>query len=333
MGDKDQLKRVSGQIEELTKTVQGHSVALESLKDVPALLQRLIASQAPPQNNNEYEPLNLSLGLEGTSGSEFGAGGGLEDGQYYDETGVEEPDLAELLGEQEKDTEFAAPVPDIVATAFNGTVAKQLSKETLAKLKETVKVPENCKGLMTPKMNPELWAHLPPPAKFLDIKTQSIQSTMLSGIVTFANLATEIANRPAELSPELKSTLLQLSKRGGAILGAGVQDLSLKRKLDVRPHIRPEYSSICTTANSTNEFLFGNALADAMKTSKAGASVVKSSPRSTRFSPYSKLRPSLNRFRPPPYTPKGFQRGGGQRRQYPQQARQSTFNKYHQPKQ
>lgn len=54
--------------------------------------------------------------------------------------------------------------PDLlpqISEGFSKTVSRPLTKETASKLKDQIKIPSNCKGFAVPKMNSEIWAHLP----------------------------------------------------------------------------------------------------------------------------------------------------------------------------
>lgn len=83
------------------------------------------------------------------------------------------------------------------------------------------------------------------------------------------------------------------------------EDMDKKRKIEMKPVLNREYSSICSTSKTDGGLLFGENILEQLKASKSSSQLVRtvSSSRGTgsrtmnRFSPYQ--RPSLNYQGPP----------------------------------
>lgn len=138
--------------------------------------------------------------------------------------------------------------PDLlpqISEGFSKTVSRPLTKETASKLKDQIKIPSNCKGFAVPKMNSEIWAHLPTGARLADIQTQQVQQSISFGLITMAEIANEVATHSNEIPQEVKKRILKLAIDGGNILGDQLQASNMKRRQEVKKLINPEYSAIC----------------------------------------------------------------------------------------
>lgn len=70
-------------------------------------------------------------------------------------------ELETLLQDMEKTIDFGPAVMQNVSIGFVKTAVRPLTKETKSNLKERIKIPENCKEFIVPKVNGELWRLLP----------------------------------------------------------------------------------------------------------------------------------------------------------------------------
>ncbi|OXA40056.1 hypothetical protein Fcan01_25142 [Folsomia candida] len=187
--------------------------------------------------------------------------------------------LHELLKDVEGTIEYGPDVMAQIAEGFVKTVIRPLSKESASNIKDKFKVPGNCKQFNVPKINPEIWNHLPPQSKMTDIKYQQIQQTLSQGLVGLARIAQEVASRDQ------------------------LQNISGRRKTEVKKFINPEYNAICSLQAAGSEYLFGNDLNESLKASKAVSNVVRKSMsiQPNRYRPYTYQRTpqqSLNFRRP-----------------------------------
>lgn len=105
------------------------------------------------------------------------------------------PDLEiqDLLKDVEKSIEFGPEIMNEVAEGFNKTMTRPLSKETSENLRNNFKIPINCKPLIIPKMNQEIWSHLPTPARLTDLNMQQNQYSLGIGLNALAQIANQVA--------------------------------------------------------------------------------------------------------------------------------------------
>ncbi len=208
--------------------------------------------------------------------------------------------ILEALKDVEETVEYGPDVATQVAQSFQRIALRPLSMETLKTIKEKVKVPANCKALLTPRMNPEIWTGIPSKARMGDLNSQQIQKTKSYGLVSLANIANLVVENSSTLNPEFVKQKLSLSLDGANLLGNGFQQIVQKRRSEVKPHLSTEYASICSAKVLDSEFLFGDNLAEALKASKATAGLVKKTfVPNPRYKPYTRsIAGSLNYYRP-----------------------------------
>lgn len=176
-------------------------------------------------------------------------------------------ELDELLQDLEKKVEFGPALLANVSVGFSKTVARPLTKESKSSLKEKIRVPENCKELIVPKVNTEIWKLLPSQAKVLDLKQQQIQEVLSSGLSTLASISNSIALHKAEIPKEVVSSVIKQAIDGANLLGDEFQSISGRRRYEMKKYLNPEYARICTAQVTASEWLFGSDLAENLKTS------------------------------------------------------------------
>ncbi|OXA42207.1 hypothetical protein Fcan01_23311 [Folsomia candida] len=183
----------------------------------------------------------------------------------------EENDLNELLKDVEGTIEYGPEVKSQIAEGFVKTAMRPLSKDSSLNMKEKLKIPSNCKQFQVPKINAEIWNHLPTPSKMADIKYQQIQQSLTQGLVGLTRIAHEVVSN--DVPNATRTSILKIAIDTANLLGDQLQNISARRKSDVKRFINPEYSAICSTQVSGTEFLFGNDLNEALKASKAVSNV------------------------------------------------------------
>lgn len=242
-----------------------------------------------------------------------------------------DPELLEALKDLETEVDVGPPITPQLAECIDKTVKRPLKKETLTKLTSDLKIPENCRGLSVPKMNPEIWSNLPTKAKVNDLGLQNLQQYTSYGLIALANMGDVITKNGDGISKDVARQLIEITRNAANVLGNGYQIITQKRRQEVKTYLNAEFSGICSSSIQATEFLFGDDLKETLKSSRAAASVVRQSftkrggyrfkPYTTTASNFNGIRKSLNWNRPSQQAP---QTRGGWRSQYPK-ANQSQF--------
>lgn len=247
--------------------------------------------------------LNLKLSEKDTEGDETG------------ESTIDnmETEMLGILNISQPSSEYGEALHDEVAKSFARMVANHPSKEKVEKWKDLFKPPDNCKILGVPRVNPEIWPQLKTRARHNDLGLQQHGSYVSQASVAVSKIANLVFSAGRNVPKEFSQEILKLSMDAGSILGLASQELSVKRKTELRPCLNKDFVAICSAKVPTTEWLFGDNIVDQLKASKSAANVVRPAftpfVRPNRMHPYK--QPNLN-YRRPSFQPRG---GNNQNRQ------------------
>lgn len=101
--------------------------------------------------------------------------------------------MIKALMDADQPVELGPAVSVHVAEAYNKAASRLLAKETNDKIRQGIRVPENCTALRVPRLNHEIWQHLPSRARVTDIRSQKIQTGFSSAMCVLASISDEIA--------------------------------------------------------------------------------------------------------------------------------------------
>ncbi|OXA46908.1 hypothetical protein Fcan01_18355 [Folsomia candida] len=192
-------------------------------------------------------------------------------------------------------------------------------------------------------MNPEIWSQLPASARLSDLRFQSHQQALSTALVGLVNIANESAKTQSATPNEATAKVIKMTIENANLLGNEFQELSNKRRAEVRKFMNKEYAAICSAKIPISEWLFGNDLNESLKASKTAAGVIRNS--MTSFKPHygkphgrpGRSSSSLNYYRSFPRGPMrgtpGQSRGQGSQRSRPFHLNQSTSFRQFRPQQ
>ncbi|XP_028408729.1 uncharacterized protein LOC114531295, partial [Dendronephthya gigantea] len=172
-------------------------------------------------------------------------------------------DLANALEEDEPTGESVnQPLADIA----NKRWGKQLGSDKVKALLTKYKRPENCRDITEVRVNPEIWGQLSSQKKKTDLQLSNFQQ--IARKLLFANL--QMTNTLlAGQQIDSKSVLAQ-SVDSIALLGHMNHNLSQLRRDQIRPALKPEYVSICSSSadHEDSKLLFGDDLPKRLRDAK-----------------------------------------------------------------
>lgn len=232
-----------------------------------------------------------------------------------------EPDerLMEILNMTLPKEDYGPDIQNDVAQSVSRLFANKQPKEKIDSYKTEHKLPSNCKSLGISKVNPEIWNMLPQKIKQTDYAHQLQQQQISLAAIMSAKTAAIIFRAGEKIEHSTRDILLKLCLETVTVLGSSMQEVNHKRKLDIRPALSKEASSICSTA-STPEWLFGENITEQLRSAKTTANVLRTSvgsvgyTKNLRYTPYKSqfnAQKNLN-WRGPPQ----FRRGGYQTRSW-----------------
>ncbi len=208
-------------------------------------------------------------------------------------------ELNEILSQENSKSEYGPVLSETVAQSFSKIPTQILSKEAIIKLKETYNVPENCKTLGVPKVNPEIWNNLGYTTKTADARSQFLQQHLCRSLTAQARMADQIMQSAKSITKEIAEILFLQVMNTSSMIGIAIRELNAKRKLTIRPFVQPEYAGICATKSAVTEFLFGDNLEQTLKNVKSSSKIIKPIGTSqltrqpSRFHPYQRAHQSI----------------------------------------
>lgn len=146
----------------------------------------------------------------------------------------------------EKGAELGPEVSSNIAESFVKTVKRPLSKESNLKLRNNIKTPSNCKEFVPAKVNNEIWKIIPSQARLRDIQQQQTQQALGTGLSALTMISNTILSRKTELPKDLVASVIKLAMDAANVMGDQTQQLNSIRRLDMKKHLNPEYTGICT---------------------------------------------------------------------------------------
>lgn len=305
-------------VAELAQTVRLLQAKLAEQSPQSSLYQPVFISDTTAGNTNEdrHSEFNHEMNsiMEQISANPTGRQTGSNEQGTHDASSSVEQDLEVLamLKELEKPAEFGEEVSEVTAKAFKSIGEYQPSRETLQIWKK-YKTPSNCPTAVVPSVNPEIWSGLPLYAKSNDAKAQTMQHHLMRAqIAQMKVMEIAISKLPRSDIPALLEPLLDAAKSVSNV----VQNLNQKRRNNLRPVMKPEYATLCSSRFAPSSMLFGDNLEQSLKNVKASSNLLKSTqpPATNRFHPYRNGTPSNNRFQrlnyQRPSQPSSWNRGG-----------------------
>ena len=252
---------------------------------------------------SEEEVQNLLDGVGGGSSHKTDNNEGAED---HDEI------LKELTATFRDEDKKGPPINKQLAEMANKRWGKKLEQEKMLSLLTKYDPPENCVDITVTRVNSEIWQSLNSFRKKADLRVANLQQAFQK--TTFTTNADKLL-RITDLSGPTKKELLTSSIDIVALLGHVASEISLLRREQMKPALKPEYHALCSSETKASaKFLFGEDLAkqvrDVKETHRIGNTVgsFKGHNRGYRRDAWSTKRGSHNKSgsnAKPPFLGKG----------------------------
>lgn len=166
-------------------------------------------------------------------------------------------DIAQELSEQEP---TGPAVNEDLAAILNQRWATKMSDKKLSDKLELIQRPENCSGLIVPRVNSEIWSNLDKFNKRRDLRTCNVQKNLAkvgSSLIYTTNKLLNSRQKGIQVNPaELIKTNMEIM----AILGHAFVDLSHQRREAIKPSLNKEFAALCSEKVQVTANLFGDDL-------------------------------------------------------------------------
>ncbi|XP_068696074.1 uncharacterized protein [Montipora foliosa] len=168
--------------------------------------------------------------------------------------------LAKSLDSQERTSD---PVNKTLAEVANVYWLKKLGDDQYKETTGKYFRPENCKKVLVPKVNEEIWGKLSRNAKSRDVKFSRLQSNVTKAGCVVLNTAESLLNLSVKahksLAGELHNLLVQATD-AIQVLGHASFEIAQLRREDIKSQINREYGDLCSANVPVTEWLFGDDL-------------------------------------------------------------------------
>ena len=121
-------------------------------------------------------------------------------------------------------------------------------------------MPQNIDGLITPKVNPEVWGKIKTETRSRDVRLQKAQ--VLTALVMLGEkiVSAQKDNKNIDLHASLKLTLNAV-----ALISSGNKEISFRRREFIRPDLNKSYRELCSNNTPITDLLFGDDLPKVVK--------------------------------------------------------------------
>lgn len=146
----------------------------------------------------------------------------------------------------EDDTKFSEPISENMAKFIKMGCTQ---KADLSKFLENVKIPENCKNLVPPLINSEIWNNLYSNVQQRDRTLQDAQRILGLSIVPMINLAEMFKTNKLEMKKAKKKCV------SDAITFAcnAMYELNVRRRFISRPFVQKKFQQLCAATTPIEE--------------------------------------------------------------------------------
>lgn len=170
--------------------------------------------------------------------------------------------LASLLDDPDKS---GPKVSEKLAAVANKVFDSPLSTENMKDKIKKYDKPENCKKMLVPRVNPEMWKRLSKPQKSVDTKLSLMQNgIMKASIAIIQALDTIGPNLTTVKRNEMRANLGDAV----AMLGKVSHDMAIRRRGAMKSALPRKYADVFGNNIPVTKWLFGDEIIKSMKDAK-----------------------------------------------------------------
>jgi hypothetical protein len=173
---------------------------------------------------------------------------------------VDDPLLDEIAQSLDETERTGDPVSDKLALIANKRWNHKLSDDQLKEKAEKYPRPANCDKVVSPRVNPEIWAKLPRAVRGEDHKLFRVQ-TQLSTVTNLVVQATDMLLKAKSDPKSLQiDDLVRMNTDAVALVSHASHELAQRRREIIKPHLHRDYIELCSQEVPVTSLLFGDDL-------------------------------------------------------------------------
>ena len=216
-------------------------------------------SASVSDNESDSEALLGNTSHEPANGNEHSS---REDEQQPDVNmaDVDDPLLDEIAQSLDESERTSDPVSEKLALIANKRWNQKLSDDQLKEKAEKYLRPANCDKVVSPRVNPEIWAKLPRAVRGDDHKLFRVQN-LLGTVTHLVVKATDMLLKAKSDPKKLKiDDLVRMNTDAVALTSHANHELAQRRRETIKPHLHRDYMELCSQEVPVTSLLFGDDL-------------------------------------------------------------------------
>ena len=175
--------------------------------------------------------------------------------------------LKSLEADFTDDENVGAKINERLANIANKRWGITLPNDKLKALPANHAKPENCAGIATARVNPEIWDQMNNFRRKADLRVSNIQQTLQKATFGILKACDRLVAQQTKTHKEALAANIDVI----ALIGHAVGELSSLRREQIKPALKTEFHSLCTQANETSsnsDLPFGTDLAKQVRGAK-----------------------------------------------------------------
>ena len=172
---------------------------------------------------------------------------------------VDDPLLDEIAQSLDETERTGDPVSDKLALIANKRWNHKLSDDQLKEKAEKYPRPANCDKVVSPRVNPEIWAKLPRAVRGEDHKLFRVQTQLstVTNLVQATDMLLKAKSDPKSLQID---DLVRMNTDAVALVSHASHELAQRRREIIKPHLHRDYIELCSQEVPVTSLLFGDDL-------------------------------------------------------------------------
>ena len=147
-----------------------------------------------------------------------------------------------------------------LAAMLNKRWATKMSDKKLTEKLELIQRPENCSGLIVPRVNSKIWSNIDKFNKRRDLRTSNVQKNLAKAGSSLIYATNQLLRSRQKGSQVDRAEFIKSNMEILAILGHALVDLSHHRREAIKPTLNKEFAALCSEQVPVTTNLFGDDL-------------------------------------------------------------------------
>ena len=178
--------------------------------------------------------------------------------------------LLSSIAQELTDQEATGPnINESLVAILNKRWSEKLSEKKLTEKLDRLVRPDNCSGLIVPRVNTEIWSKLQTISRRQDLRLANNQKTLSKAGSALIYNTEKLLNAREKDNTVDSADMIKSNMDILALLGHVFTDLSYRRREAIKPNLNREYAALCAPHVPITANLFGDDLQSELNTIKA----------------------------------------------------------------